>query len=652
LGEPSRGWRLTIRHLEDMLKICSNHIKLDLHPYICLVEECTAPVELFATSKEWLSHMRKCHFTQWSCGISTHTIPVHLESEDDFIKHMKAAHPGIFGDETLPLIAQHSSHTRNQIFEACPFCDVVGNELEVHVAEHLRELALLSWPTDLEEDGEVSCDPLENDGDFSDASPRPADDDIGGSDLSFDDSFNRNDENWGVPGSAMLEYDFLGQHCGLIDLNVAESNSVRLEQSGEMKDLEEAIHIARRAVELTPLDHPDRPGYLNTLSSWLKTRYEQTGEMKDLQEAIHIARQAVQSTSPVPVTNKSKSLDRSEIYTVGWIVALPIELTAALAMLDEEHGRPDDFKKPSSDDNSYHWGRIGQHNIVITSLAAGTYGHTSVTTTTVHLLSSLPSIRFCLMVGIGAGIARPNQKRDIRLGDIAVSLPQGQSGGVLQYDLGTSRVSGDQGHATHAFKRVGSLNSPPEALLKALTSLRAQVRLKGSKISSFLEAMLERYPQMVENEPDGPGYIYQREENDTLFEASYIHASDMGCDDCDSTRIVPRAARRNPDVPRVHYGVIASANVLVKDAAQRDLILKESGENCICLEMEAAGLMNLFPCLVIRGICDYADSHKNDNWQAYAAATAAAYAKEFLGYVDSQDLAETSRAIDILQNGQ
>jgi hypothetical protein len=40
--------------------------------------------------------------------------------------------------------------------------------------------------------------------------------------------------------------------------------------------------------------------------------------------------------------------------------------------------------------------------------------------------------------------------------------------------------------------------------------------------------------------------------------------------------------------------------------------------------------MSSFPCLFIRGICDYADSHKNKRWQPYAAVTAAAYAKEVL----------------------
>jgi hypothetical protein len=57
--------------------------------------------------------------------------------------------------------------------------------------------------------------------------------------------------------------------------------------------------------------------------------------------------------------------------------------------------------------------------------------------------------------------------------------------------------------------------------------------------------------------------------------------------------------------------------------------------------MEAAGLMNTFPCLLIQGICDYADSHKNKRWQPYAAATAAAFAKELLSAIPGAEVATT-----------
>jgi hypothetical protein len=69
----------------------------------------------------------------------------------------------------------------------------------------------------------------------------------------------------------------------------------------------------------------------------------------------------------------------------------------------------------------------------------------------------------------------------------------------------------------------------------------------------------------------------------------------------------------------------------------------------LCFEMEAAGLMNYLPCLVIRGICDYADSHKNKRWQGYAAAAAAAYARELLQYIQgSEEARESTSHISIV----
>jgi nucleoside phosphorylase len=95
----------------------------------------------------------------------------------------------------------------------------------------------------------------------------------------------------------------------------------------------------------------------------------------------------------------------------------------------------------------------------------------------------------------------------------------------------------------------------------------------------------------------------------------------------------------------VHYGTIASGNQVMKDAFERDRASAQLG-GVLCFEMEAAGLMNTFPCLVIRGICDYSDSHKNDKWQPYAAGIAAAYAKEVLSVVKPVELAGTQTALE------
>jgi nucleoside phosphorylase len=109
-----------------------------------------------------------------------------------------------------------------------------------------------------------------------------------------------------------------------------------------------------------------------------------------------------------------------------------------------------------------------------------------------------------------------------------------------------------------------------------------------------------------------------------------------------------RLPRESEEEVVVHYGTIASGNRVIKSAVERDRISAELG-GVLCFEMEAAGLMNNFPCLVIRSICDYADSHRNKKWQAYAAATAAAYAKEVLSVIPTAEMAKAHTMEETIQ---
>ncbi|CAI0645802.1 unnamed protein product [Colletotrichum noveboracense] len=258
----------------------------------------------------------------------------------------------------------------------------------------------------------------------------------------------------------------------------------------------------------------------------------------------------------------------------------------------------------------------------------GNYGLVSAAQTASWLLSSLPHIRFGLMIGIGAGV--PREGFDIRLGDIVVSQPTDTSPGVVQYDLG--KVQKD-GH----FQRVGSLNRPPNFLLTGLGNLSASQILQGPETPQILAQALERHPNVKKEDADGHSYVHPGALNDRLFEASATHVpqthGQVACTLCDTTKEVVRNPRPSSN-PVVHYGTIASGNSVVQDGISRDIILRNLDANCICFEMEAAGLMNTFSCLVIRGICDYADNHKNDRWQKYAAITAAAFAKELLQTID------------------
>ncbi|KAL4993004.1 nucleoside phosphorylase domain-containing protein [Aspergillus recurvatus] len=127
---------------------------------------------------------------------------------------------------------------------------------------------------------------------------------------------------------------------------------------------------------------------------------------------------------------------------------------------------------------------------------------------------------------------------------------------------------------------------------------------------------------------------FSRLDRDWLFEPTYIHENGPGCSQCDQTRLVKRVPRENQD-PYPHDGLIASGNQAIKDAAKRDALAQEV--DILCFEMEAAGLMDQFPCLVIRGICDYCNSHKIKEGQGYAALAAAAYAKALLELIPKHD---------------
>ena len=294
--------------------------------------------------------------------------------------------------------------------------------------------------------------------------------------------------------------------------------------------------------------------------------------------------------------------------------ALPVELAAAQAMLDEQH--PNLPQDSVVDDNIYILGRIGDHNVVLACLPGGQTGTNSATVAATQMQSTFRAIRFGLMVGIGGGV--PSAKADIRLGDIVVSQPANGHGGVVQYDIGRSKPSG--------FQRTGFLNTPPRILLNAITRLCSNLWLEKTDLSRH-----------ISNLQGLAAFSHDQAGDDTLYEADYNHVGGDSCILCDDEKKLYREVRA-VNTPEIHYGVIASGNVVMRDGIIRNQISAEFGE-VLCFEMEAAGLMNTFPCLVIRGICDYADSHKNKRWQPYAAGAAAAYAKELLLVVPAADVA-------------
>lgn len=323
-------------------------------------------------------------------------------------------------------------------------------------------------------------------------------------------------------------------------------------------------------------------------------------------------------------------------YTVGWICAVLTEYVAAQAFLDEKHENLENFPGSSND---YTLGRIGKHNVVMSVLPMGSYGTTSATNVATNMLRDFPNVRIGLMVGIGGGV--PSKRHDIRLGDIVVSIPLDGLGGVFQYDFGKA-IQG------RGFQNTSFLNKPPDFLRAAVQGLAAVYEEEGHDFdNSILKALEPKHAKMRSK--------YKRPDasTDRLYKSDFLHVdseescSSSTCGDDPAVLIQRKARNDEDDNPAIHYGLIASGNELMKNATLRDELARQ--KDVLCFEMEAAGLMNGFPCLVIRGICDYSDSHKNKIWQPYAAMAAAAYAKDLLNRVPPQRVQEEATIAQTLQ---
>ncbi|EGX48820.1 hypothetical protein AOL_s00079g459 [Orbilia oligospora ATCC 24927] len=279
-------------------------------------------------------------------------------------------------------------------------------------------------------------------------------------------------------------------------------------------------------------------------------------------------------------------------YTVGWICALPKEQTAAILILDARHL---DLPKAQTDANAYILGSIGCHNVVITCLPMNCYGANQTARAAAQMLNTFSSVKITLMVGIGAGI--PTK---VKLGDVVISTEW------TQWDFGKTKNG--------VFEHVGKRYFPPEELSCAMSKLQAEHNLDETKIQQQLDKLRSENQKLspkytsIENCGNSKGHPYQGGENG----ASQIS--------------------KGSNNARVHYGLITSGNQVVKDASLRDEIDSRLQNKVLCIEMEAAGLMK-FPAVIVRGICDYADESKDDDWQEYAATVAAICGKELLNCV-------------------
>ncbi|KAL4918996.1 putative kinesin light chain [Aspergillus aurantiobrunneus] len=324
-------------------------------------------------------------------------------------------------------------------------------------------------------------------------------------------------------------------------------------------------------------------------------------------------------------------------FAVAIICALPLEADAVEALFDEHYDRLGRYYgKQQGDANAYINGRIGKHDVVLCYLPGmGTSSAASVAST---LRVSYKGIELALVVGICGGAPSPPDYREIFLGDAIIS------DSVIEYDFGRQYPGGFI-RKTGVKDTLGRLSLEIRTLLNGLRA--AQTR---DELQTQTRQYLHGLQQLERGRWDHP------QTHDVLYKAAHLHkhyeqassimcccmegdvphkicedALEKQCDElgCDQNQIIRRRVHFEANLS-VHIGTVASGNRVMKSGQHRDTIAREEG--IIGFEMEGAGVWDNIPCIVIKGVCDYADSHKSKSWQAYAAATGASAAKAFLGY--------------------
>ncbi|KAL2816096.1 nucleoside phosphorylase domain-containing protein [Aspergillus granulosus] len=307
-------------------------------------------------------------------------------------------------------------------------------------------------------------------------------------------------------------------------------------------------------------------------------------------------------------------------FIIAIICALPVEATAVWPLFEVIYSgyQHRNLLKVPDDDNTYTLGRIGEYDVILAHMPCP--GKKTASAVAVHLKRTYTGIKLAFLLGVCGAVPLaqnihhpPGSGADIFLGDVIVSH------GVVEYDFGTRSPGG--------FVRKDTLTFSQGRAGQGIRSIIAMMKASQEK----LEKNLSRHLALIQEKQDA---TYPGLDKDILWQSTYEHCL-MGCQcslnvaDIDHS-VVSRC--RTPDVktplPRLHFGIIASGDTVVKSATYHDQVAARDG--VIGYEMELTGVWDSLPCILIKGVADYADSHKSKDWQEYAAASSAACMRALL----------------------
>ncbi|PNP60664.1 hypothetical protein FNYG_14606 [Fusarium nygamai] len=342
-----------------------------------------------------------------------------------------------------------------------------------------------------------------------------------------------------------------------------------------------------------------------------------------------------------------------EDFEIAIVCALPVEFDAVALMIHPFWDHDGDFYgRANGDQNTYSTGRIGNYDVVLTLLP--NIGKVSTAGAAASLRASYSQLKMVILAGICGGVPGVDSQREMLLGDVIISKQ------VIQYDIGRQYTSHFEiRDSTHDV--LGRPNRDIRTLVNSFETSHGRRWLQQETAQFLLQ--LQEKARSLDSEIL---YQYPGSKEDKLFDADYIHrhrtpttcdclslsracnvAIEASCDEllCDVSYLIKRdrieeirqqerSLRTGAEVtntacnPAIFVGLVGSGDTVMKSGEERDMIAAK--HKIIAFETEGAGLWDEVPCIVVKGVCDYADSHKNKRWQPYAAATAAAAVKALL----------------------
>lgn len=347
-------------------------------------------------------------------------------------------------------------------------------------------------------------------------------------------------------------------------------------------------------------------------------------------------------------------------FEIALICALQIESDAVEAVFDgywADQGVH--LGKAQGDQNSYTTGWICGHNVVLAFMTH--MGKVDAASVSASLRMSFPGIRLCLLVGICGGVPTGSGRDEIMLGDVLISSA------VVQFDFG-SRYSDQFVPKDTIDESFGRPSQELRSFLHQISGKRGMKRLT-QKTATYLRELCvlddfedSRHPGVESDNLYPPSYRHKHQDPaECGVCASCAEWDDPVCEvalkatckqlGCDASQTLPRrrvqeiqrnAAKSDhptsgtPDrresivetQPVIYFGTIGSSDMVMKSGRDRDRVA--TAKDVIGFEMEGAGVSRNMPTLVVKSVCDYADSHKNKDWQKYAAAAAAGCMKSLL----------------------